>query len=135
MALLTWGHGYSVEVASIDKQHQVLFDLLNSLNDAMTAGTGNQKAPAILMNLLRYTREHFSYEEGLMLQAHYPHLAQHKAEHDKLTGDAVSLVRDLEQRKAPITTKLLEFLRNWLESHIHGSDKQYSVYMQRAGIR
>jgi hemerythrin-like metal-binding protein len=108
--------------------------MLNNLHDAMMQGKGTQLAPTILKNLVQYTREHFSREEGLMIQAHYPHYLQHKAEHDKLIAEVVELVRELETSKVLLSTKLLDFLRDWLKSHILSSDKKYTVYLQAAGI-
>jgi hemerythrin-like metal-binding protein len=134
MALMKWISDYSVEVDSIDREHQILFDMINNLHDAMMQGKGARLAPTILKNLVQYTREHFSREEGLMIQAHYPDLIHHQAEHDKLTAEVVKLVQDMEVSKAPVSMKLLDFLRDWLQTHILGMDKKYTVYLQAAGI-
>lgn len=135
MALLTWSTDYSVEVETIDKQHQKLFAMLNELHDAMKAGKGSLVAPAILKRVVAYTREHFSDEEGMMIRAHYPDFVSHKALHDKLTGEVVAIVKDFEAGKVVLSMKLLDFLSKWLQSHIVGCDKKYTVYLQAAGIR
>ncbi len=134
MPLISWSDNYSVEVNSIDKQHQMLFDMLNNLHDAMKTGKGSKLAPTILKNLVEYTREHFAVEESLMFRAHYPDFARHKAEHDKLTAEVVRMVRDFENGKVPLSMNLLDFLRNWLQTHIVGSDKKYTACLQSAGI-
>jgi hemerythrin len=134
MALLEWGNEYSVEVRSIDTQHMKLFVMLNELHDAMKAGKGSQLAPEILRNLVQYTREHFGKEEGMMSQARYPDLASHKAEHDKLTGEVLRMVRELDEGKAVLSMDLLEFLRKWLQTHILDRDKKYTAHMQAARI-
>jgi len=69
MALLNWSKEYSVEVQSIDKQHQKLFDMLNDLHDAMKSGRGVQVGPAILKGLVKYAGEHFADEEKMMVRA------------------------------------------------------------------
>ena len=129
MALLNWSTEYSVEVESIDKQHQQLFSMLNDLHDAMKAGKGAQLAPRVLKKLVDYTCEHFAWEEALMAKAHYPELARHKAEHDKLTGEVAKLVQDVESGKTVVSMKLLQFLRSWLQDHIAGVDKKYTSYL------
>lgn len=134
MALLEWSNEYSVDVPSIDKQHMKLFVMLNALHDAMKTGTGSQLAPEILKSLVQYTREHFGNEESLMIRAQYPGFASHKAEHDKLTGEVVKMVRDVEEGKAVLSMDLLEFLRKWLQAHIAASDKKYTAHLQGAGI-
>jgi hemerythrin len=135
MALVNWSTDYSVGVNSIDKQHQILFDMLNNLHDAMKTGKGSKLAPTILKNLVQYTREHFANEEKLMSQAAYADFAGHKAEHDKLTGEVLQIVQDSEAGKLVLSMKLQDFLRNWLQAHILGSDKKYTASLQAAGVR
>lgn len=130
MALMTWSTDYSVEVALLDKQHQKLFEMLNKLHNAMRLGEGRHLAPRILSELVQYTREHFATEEALMKQANYPELIAHKAEHDKLTREVVKMVQDIEQGKAVLSMKLMQFLESWLKDHILGRDKKYVSYMK-----
>lgn len=134
MALICWSTEYSVEVDSIDKQHQKLFAMLNGLHDAMKVGKGSQRVPLILGELVQYTREHFASEENLMLRAGYPDYDRHKAEHDKLTRDVMQMVRDFEQGKIALTIDMQDFLRQWLQTHIVSSDKKYTAHLRAAGI-
>ena len=129
MALLTWSTEYSVEVEAIDKQHQKLFAMVNELHDAMKAGKGTQTAPRILKKLVEYVCEHFALEEAMMAEAHYPELARHKAEHDKLTSEVAKMLQDIESGKTVLSMKLLQFLRSWLQDHIAGVDKKYMPYL------
>ncbi len=129
MALLTWSTEYSVAVEAIDKQHQQLFAMLNELHDAMKAGKGAQEAPRILKKLVEYVCEHFALEEALMAEAHYPELARHKAEHDKLTSEVARMLQDIESGKTVLSMKLQGFLRSWLQEHILGTDKKYMSYL------
>jgi hemerythrin len=129
MALLNWTTEYSVEVDSIDRQHQKLFLMLNQLHDAMRVGKGAELAPSILVELLRYTREHFADEERMLIQARYPDFARHKAEHKKLNSEVAQMVQDIENGKAVLSMDLVEFLRTWLQEHILGRDKKYMTYL------
>jgi hemerythrin len=135
MALVDWKSEYSVDVQQIDKEHQKLFSMLNELHDAMRSGKGGQIAPEILKRLVAYTREHFTYEESLMIRAQYPDFVRHKAEHDKLTDEVVRTVQDFDAGKTMLSMQLLDFLKKWLQTHILTVDKKYSTYMQSAGIR
>src|ERR1039458_7281820 len=87
IALFTWSNEYSVEVESIDKQHQKLFETVNELHKAMKAGKGGLLTPEIVKRLAAYAQAHFAAEEGAMKRANYPDFASHRAEHDKLVGD------------------------------------------------
>jgi hemerythrin-like metal-binding protein len=134
MPLLTWNEEFSVEVQAIDRQHQKLFQMMNELHDAMKVGNGSKLAPAILTRLVAYAREHFATEEALMKHARYPGLAAHRAEHDQLTQQVAKMVKDFADGNAAITTSLLDFLRNWLRSHILTRDKSYTAHLRAAGI-
>jgi hemerythrin-like metal-binding protein len=135
MPLIEWSEEYSVHISSIDSQHRKLFQMLNDLYEAMRSGKGNSAAPAVLRGLIAYTKEHFAEEERLMKSSNYPRYPEHKAEHDKLTAEVVRLVKEFDSGKTRLSVPLLEFLRTWLQSHIHGSDKQYSSHLQMAGVR
>jgi hemerythrin len=45
MALMEWKDKYSVNVPTIDTQHQNLFATINELFDAMRSGTGAKLVP------------------------------------------------------------------------------------------
>jgi len=134
MALLEWSNEYSVKIKSIDNQHMKLFAMLNTLHDAMKSGQGTKLTPEILKSLVQYTREHFGGEESMMGRTRYPSFDSHKAEHDKLTGEVVRMVRDFEAGNAVLSMDLLEFLRHWLQNHIIACDKKYTAHLQAAGI-
>jgi hemerythrin len=136
MAFLTWNKDFSVEVESLDKQHQKLFAMLNELHDAMSVGKGRQLVPAILKRLILYCCEHFSAEEALMQRANYPNFATHKAEHDKLKNEVAKMAKAFESGNASLqlSMQLQNFLRDWLQSHIRQCDKSYSAHLRTAGI-
>jgi hemerythrin len=131
---MSWNNGFSVEVESLDKQHQRLFAMLNELHDAMKAGKGKLFAPAILERLVDYTREHFAAEEALMKRANYPDFASHKAEHEKLKNEIAKMLKNAEGGDSGVSMELSDFLREWLKTHILQRDKQYSGHLRTAGI-
>ena len=137
MPLMSWNSGFSVEVESLDKQHQKLFAMLNEMHDAMKTGKGRELAPAILKRLILYCCEHFSAEEALMMRANYPDFNRHKAEHDKLKDDVAKMAKDFEEGKTSLvlSMKLQSFLRDWLQSHIVERDKKYVADLHAAGVR
>jgi len=134
MALMEWEVGYSVGVQSIDVQHQAMFEMINELYDAMRAGNVAQVVPAILKRLEAYCREHFAYEESLMLQANYPDYHSHRAEHLRLAEKALTLAKDFHEDKVLRSLALLNLLKEWTQRHILSSDKRYSAYLRAADI-
>ena len=127
--MFEWTQQYSVDIASIDGQHQNLFRLAEELYTAMSSGQGKTVLAKILDRLIQYTSVHFSYEEGLMRQCGYPDLAAHQAEHQALTKQVLSFQADFDAGRTTMTVQVLNFIRNWLQQHIAGSDQKYAPYL------
>lgn len=135
MALMEWKSTYSVDVRTIDAQHQKLFAMINELHDAMKSGSGFKVVPYILTQLVAYTREHFADEERLMLRATYPAYNAHKSRHEKFVAEVGRLMQEFENGTMPLSTHLAEFLRDWLQNHILVEDMKYAADVKAAGFR
>ncbi len=70
---------------------------------------------------------HFAFEEALMRLFGYPEAEEHRRAHDyffvRLEGIANSALRNAAE------TEMLEFLREWLTTHILGSDQGYARHI------
>lgn len=135
MATFTWSESYSVRVQQMDAQHQKLFEMLNSLADAMRVGKGEQVIRDVVHKLAVYTRTHFLQEEALMRQTGYPALAAHQGQHQKLMADVDKYKRELDEGRNPNTVAVLGFLQKWLVEHIQKSDQAYSEHLNAHGVR
>ena len=127
-ALMTWNSKLDVGVAGIDQQHRKLVDILNRLNDAMQTGRGADVLGQVLDDLIKYTASHFAFEEGLMRKSAYPGYAAHKKEHDDLVKTAVDLQAKFKSGETRLSVDVLRFLRNWLTTHIQGTDRTLGVF-------
>jgi hemerythrin-like metal-binding protein len=134
MALFTWNDSYSVKVALCDQQHKKLFEIINTLADAMRSGKGNDVVSKTVGELLQYTRTHFQAEEALLRKANFPQLAAHQEMHKKFVNDVEGLVNQAREGKAANSIQVLNLLRDWLVNHIQKTDKQYSECLNAAGI-
>lgn len=134
MALAEWKREYSVNVQSIDSQHQQLFEIINELYNAMRAGNVAEVVPAILRRLVDYCRTHFADEENLMLRAKYPDYLRHKTEHDKLAQEVLRMESEFNEDKVIRSLTLLTILKEWIQTHILSSDKRYVAHLRAAGI-
>jgi len=130
--VLIWTPEYSVNIKTIDNQHQELVNMLNRLFVAVAQREGNNVIGGILEALRSYTKTHFSLEERLMEQAQYPDLEAHKLEHQKLIGQLDELCRKHLTEDKPIYFEVLRFLKTWLKEHISGEDTKYSTALQQA---
>ena len=131
--MFEWKDDYSVNVLSVDAQHQNLFRMAGELHAAMAAGQGKSVLAKTLDRLVQYTAMHFAHEERLMRTHKYPDLAAHQAEHEALTSQVLKFQTDFQNGRATMTIQLLQFLKNWLEKHIVGSDKKYAPFVGSAG--
>lgn len=66
MSLITWNDSFSVGVKTIDQQHAGLFAIVNELHAAMMKGHAQSVVGPLLDKLVKYTPQHFAYEERMM---------------------------------------------------------------------
>lgn len=129
-----WSPDYSVNIKTIDNQHQELVNILNRLFTAVSLREGSKVIASILSALTSYTKTHFALEERLMQQAAYADIEAHKLEHKKLIEQLEDLCKRHEQEEKPIYFEILRFLKHWLKEHIKGVDTKYSEALHEAGF-
>ncbi len=132
---ISWSDDLSVGIEEIDEQHKVLVGLLNELNQAIRERHGNEVCIEILDRLVDYTRIHFAVEESLMRIFEYPDYENHKAEHEELVEEVLSMRREVVEDERKVSFKLLHFLKMWLTQHIMDSDKEYSQHFLTRGMK
>jgi hemerythrin len=129
MALFAWDDIYSVGNALIDAQHRRLFDIANRFGDAFQARADRSTLLMIFDELLAYTSTHFSDEEALMRANNYPDYTTHKLNHEKLVGLVSTYRAQLISGYEGIETRIMDFLKMWLNGHILGMDRNYKPYL------
>jgi hemerythrin-like metal-binding protein len=132
--MFEWKPQYSVNIASIDGQHQNLFRMAEALHVAMAGGQGKAALSQTLDRLVQYTQVHFAHEERLMSTHGYPALPAHVAEHRALTQKVLAFQSDFDSGKALLTVPVLHFLRDWLSHHIAESDQRYAPFLKQRSV-
>ena len=66
MPIISWCDEYSVNVGEIDSQHKEMITLVNNLHAAVEARANKDDLKELLVELVEFTRKHFSTEEQLM---------------------------------------------------------------------
>ena len=125
-ALIVWKDSYSVRIPKIDAQHKILIDLTNQLHGAMLTGKAQEALAKILNDLVSYTDTHFAYEESLLISRRYSGLATHQQQHRALVGQVRELSEKFRGGRLTLSIETLQFLKNWLTSHILSSDQAYA---------
>jgi len=135
MALITWSTMFSTGISEQDNQHKKLIDLINQLNDAMQAGKGADVLGKVLSELVNYTVFHFGYEEKLMAQHKYEDTPAHKTEHTKFVQTVGDFKKKFDSGTAVVSVEIMNFLRDWLTSHIMKTDKKLGQALGKQGVK
>jgi hemerythrin len=134
MAFFTWSKSYSVGVQQFDNEHQKLFSIMSDLYDGMKAGKGKDVLDGVLQKLLQYTEQHFSAEEAAMQKAGYPELQSQIIQHRQFTDKIKEYQAQYRSGALSLSVNLMDYLRDWLTSHIAGADKRYTTCLNAKGV-
>lgn len=134
MSFIAWDEKYSVGVRELDNQHKQLISILGELYDAMQAQKANEILGKLLTQLVAYTKTHFATEEKYMTQYSYPDLASQKREHETFTKKVVEFKESFDSGRTSLSVSLASFVKDWLFSHISGSDKKYGPFLNSKGV-
>ena len=132
--LIRWSETLSVGIASIDEQHKILVGLINDLYKEMRSGSGKEAVGGTLERLVAYTADHFKYEEKLFREHNYAEQKGHQDLHNKLVGQVVQFQQEFINGEKDVSLELMEFLKEWLLTHIKKSDMAYSSFLQSKGV-
>ncbi|MFA4860696.1 MAG: bacteriohemerythrin [Methanoregula sp.] len=132
---MTWNDELSVKVKEIDDQHKKLIGLINCLHDAMKGGQGKQVMESTLQELASYTVYHFQAEEKYMQKFSYPGYHAHKLKHDAFVKKVSDFQKDFEAGRLGLSLELMNFLKEWVTTHIMDTDRQYSATFVKAGLK
>jgi hemerythrin len=123
---MRWTETYATGVARIDEQHKMLFRMSEDFREALTEGRGERVYANLLESLDLYARSHFTLEERCMAACRCPAGDRNSHAH----GQFIGMLRDFGDRHAGVgyragdAQELVDFLDQWLSSHIAGIDTQ-----------
>lgn len=135
MGFIKWTSRYAVHIEEVDRQHQKLIELINTLYDAMSVGKGKDVLGQVLSELVEYTTYHFNTEDRLFREHGYPGRDQHRKEHDDLTAKTKALKQAFDTGNKKLAVDVMLFLSNWLNDHILEEDMKYAQFLTSKGIR
>ncbi|HCT30675.1 MAG TPA: hemerythrin [Bacteroidales bacterium] len=135
MAFLNWTQSLSVKIDSIDDQHKKLFELINKFYEQVSHRTNDENISLLIKGMKEYTQMHFNYEEKYMQQFNYPEYTAHKREHDLFIAKVADVEEKFNKGKVVLSFEITSFLKDWIKSHIQVSDKKYTDFFIKNGIK
>jgi hemerythrin len=124
MAKTIWTSNLNTGIETIDKQHKMIVEYINQLDDAKAGGINNSLVAKVIDKLVGYTVSHFKYEERLLEEANYPFLKAHRNVHEIF----IKRLNDYQERLRlgeNISEELHAMMFNWLFGHIKHDDMDY----------
>jgi methyl-accepting chemotaxis protein len=134
-AVVEWSDAYLVNVSEMDKQHKKLFDLINVAMRNARADLTSDGSQRSMNELVKSALDHLADEEALLKKIDYADFKEHLKSHDKLRNDITNYLNQYKSGDRHKMVEVILYLKLWLVDHIYRQDKQYSVDMNKAGIK
>lgn len=134
MAFIEWDDSFSIDINEIDQQHQMLFGMINALADAIDGEPDRSALRRVAHELISYIDIHFTHEETYFDEFGYTEAKQHKKEHAFFVQRVLEFMDGFEQGNLAISSDMMQFLSDWLVTHIQGSDKKYAPFFLARGV-
>lgn len=133
-----WKERYNLHIEEIDKQHKRLFAIGARVYDLAVLDDSYDHYDEIqemLNELLEYTEYHFNYEENIMKTHNYTGFTQQLHEHRFYINKIKTISnRDIDEDQHQAVLDIVDFLSEWISSHILFEDRKYAAYFEENGI-
>ena len=130
---VTWTKDLAVGNSEIDGQHQELFAAVDAIVTAVAQGRGHEEIARTLKFLEAYTTFHFSAEERLMEDIHYPGIELQRREHEQFIRDLAEWKRQYAAEGPPSGFDLISHLEHrlvaWLRTHVAVTDHALGEFL------
>jgi len=126
------GSGVPVRVGekSIDAEHDLQMQLLDSLSQAIQRGGELSPMKYILEQFIEFSDMHFLSEQLVMRLHGYPGYEPHLEEHTRLMKKVREIRANLMKGEHEPSLVLVKELREWLVQHIASEDTAFGVFLK-----
>ena len=134
MEVIKWTDELSVGVGEMDRQHQKLISMINTLILEQKTITDPKTIAELLTEMTDYAREHFHAEEFLLSEYGYQDLSQQVSQHEGFITKTHDFIDSSEIGANILSKALLDFLKSWLVFHILEEDMKYKDFFHKKGV-
>ncbi len=131
---IKWSAAFETGIALIDQQHQAVFEPVNELGRAITAGLGAPEIGRLLRAILQDIEEHFATEELLLKENDYPGYAKQQAEHEQALQKLRRIILRSPADHLSAAQEFHALCCDWLINHISGPDRAYAEFLLSKGV-
>lgn len=130
---------YLIGIDSVDIQHMKLLAMIEDIG-LLIKDVRNydryDEIVSIITELKRYTVEHFTHEESLMLDSRYGKRFTHKAKHLSFIREVNGINLDeVDRSQFDCLVALLDFISKWIVNHIDKDDREFAEWCNENGVR
>ena len=129
--MVTWKEEYKIGIDLIDEQHKKLFEIAGRAYDLLKNNFRIDKYDQIvdiMEELKEYTAYHFKTEEDYMESISYKRIFSQKVQHNEFITKINGIdLKKVDDDQGKYLLDILEFIVEWIESHILGQDKLINV--------
>lgn len=121
---ILWDDSYRMGNDDMDAQHKHLFLVINEL----VAIDNLRELRPLILQLYKYTREHFEAEETLMREVGYPQAEDHIEHHNQLLSRLSLLSMDVG--KGHMSRAAIQaVMSDWATLHVRNDDAKLAVFL------
>ncbi len=134
MGKIVWNDSLNIGIKTIDEQHKKLFEFFNDFVKHLESDSTKEILLKVLKDMADYIDYHFTTEEEFFKKTGFSGTAKHIEQHDIFRKKVDSFFKHKNQHELQLSFEIILFLRDWIVSHIQGSDKEYVECFLENGI-
>lgn len=115
---------------TIDAEHDLQMQLLESLSEAVKKGGDFSPTKYILEQFIEFSDMHFLSEQLVMRLHNYPQYEHHLEEHTRLMRRVREIREKIFRGDREPSLQLIQELRNWLLDHIATDDVAFGEFLR-----
>lgn len=116
---------------TIDAEHDLQMQLLDSLSQALAKGGDFAPTRHILEQFIEFSDMHFLSEQLIMRLNAYPAYEAHLEEHTRLMKKVRQIRENIVRGENVSSLQLLLELRDWLMRHIASDDAAFGEFLSK----
>ena len=126
MPLFKWKSEYSVHQESLDRHHQHLFSVLNTVYENVMSSQDLECVLPKIDQLATCTKTHFTSEEKYLFENGFSGLHEHIEKHREFSKNLEALRTRYNNNDLEVAQDLMVVLGEWLLKHAIKEDRKYA---------